>query len=231
MPRGLFEPMVMFFGLTNSPATFQAMMDYLFRELITLGKLVIYLDDILIFTKTLEEHRKIIRQVLQILRDNHLYLKPEKCDFEQNSVEYLGMIIGQNTITMDPKKIKAVEAWPIPTKKRDLQSFIGFCNFYRRFIQDFSKIARPLHDLTKLDVPFKWGDEQQESFDLLKKSIIEGPTLMIPIQDAPFRAEADSSDHALGGVLSQQVEGKWKPVAFLSKSLNAAERNYKIHKK
>src|SRR6201986_736164 len=149
MPRGLFEPMVMFFGTKKAPATFQAMMDYLFRELITLGKLVIYLDDILIFTKTLEEHRKIIRQVLQILRENHLYLKPEKCDFEENSVDYLGMIIGQDTIMMDPKKIKAVEAWPTPNTKRDLQSFIGFSNFYQRFIQDFSKITRPLHDLMK----------------------------------------------------------------------------------
>jgi hypothetical protein len=116
-PRGLFEPMVMFFGLTNSLATFQAMMDHLFRDLITLGKVVIYLDNILIFTQTLEEHCKILRQVLQILRENHLYLKPEKCDFEQDTVEYLGMIIGKNTITMDPKKIKAVDAWPTPKTK------------------------------------------------------------------------------------------------------------------
>ena len=151
--RGHFEPMVMFFGLTNSPATFQAMMNSLFGDLIASGRGVIYLDDILIFTESLEEHRQVVRQVLEVLRKNHLYLKPEKCEFEQRSIEYLGMIVEEGNVRMDPAKVAAIREWPTPTKKRDLQSFIGFCNFYRHFIEDFSKIARPLHDLTKNDVP------------------------------------------------------------------------------
>ncbi|VDC05060.1 unnamed protein product [Peniophora sp. CBMAI 1063] len=120
------------------------MMNTLFRDLIASGKVIIC---------TLEEHRDIVHQVLKILRDNHLYLKPKKCDFEQSSIEYLGMIVEQGVIRMDPAKVAAISDWPKPTKKRELQSFLGFCNFYHRFIKDFSKIARPLYNLTKKDVP------------------------------------------------------------------------------
>ena len=229
--RGLFEPMVMFFGLTNSPATFQAMMNTLFRDLIASGKVVIYLDDILIFTRTLEEHREIVRQVLKVLRDNHLYLKPEKCDFEQSSIEYLGMIVEEGVIRMDPAKVAAITDWPKPTKKRELQSFLGFCNFYRRFIRDFSKIARPLYNLTKQDVPWHWDTEQQQAFDKLKEQVTSAPVLAMPNDEGQWRVEADASDYALGAVLSQEQNGKWHPVAFLSKSFNDAERNYEIYDK
>ncbi|EGN91319.1 hypothetical protein SERLA73DRAFT_157576, partial [Serpula lacrymans var. lacrymans S7.3] len=128
--RGLFEPLVMFFGLTNSPATFQTMMDRLLRDLINEGSVIVYLDDIMIFTDSLEEHRKIVSKVLQILADNQLYLKPEKCEFEKKEVEYLGMIISHDTIRMDPLKVQAVAEWPIPRTKKELQSFLGFSNFY-----------------------------------------------------------------------------------------------------
>jgi hypothetical protein len=228
---GLFEPTVMFFGLTNSPATFQAMMNELFRDLIHAGKVVVYLDDILIFTKTLEEHRKVTREVLRILRENKLYLKPEKCEFERSSIEFLGMIVEEGRVRMDPAKVKAVSEWATPTRKKDLQSFLGFCNFYRRFIKDFSRIARPLHRLTG-DVPWEWSSEQQLAFDELKHRITAEPVLAIPTDDGEFRVEADSSNYATGAVLSQQgADGKWHPIAYHSKSLSEAERNYEIYDK
>ena len=152
--RGLFEPLVMFFGLTNSPATFQTMMNDLFTELIDEGVVIIYLDDILIYTETMEEHQKIVKRVLEILRKNHLYLKAEKCEFEKDRVEYLGLIISPGKIEMDPVKVEGVSKWPSPSNVKEVQSFVGFANFYRRFIKDFADIARPLHDLTRKDAPW-----------------------------------------------------------------------------
>jgi len=150
--RGLFEPLVMFFGLCNSPATFQTMMDDIFDGLIMERVVVVYLDDILIFTETLEEHRRIIRRVMELLQKNNLFLKPKKCEFEKTEVEYLGVIISQNSVKMDPVKVAGVTEWPIPSNRKEVQSFLGFTNFYRRFIQGFSHLARPLFDLTRKDM-------------------------------------------------------------------------------
>jgi hypothetical protein len=133
--RGLYEPLVMFFGLTNSPATFQTMMNDILRDLINEGKVIVYLDDILIFTEDFEEHRRLVCRVLQVLQDNRLYLKPEKCDFEKTEIEYLGFIISHNSMKMDPVKIKGVMEWPEPSTVKQVQAFLGFTNFYRRFIQ------------------------------------------------------------------------------------------------
>ena len=130
MNRGMFEPLVMFFGLTNSPATFQTMMNDIFADLIAEGQVVIYLDNILIFTKTLEEHRRIVRRVLEKLCNHKLYLKPEKCKFERESIEYLGLIISQNHVAMDLAKVARVLEWPVPANLKEVQSFIGFLNFY-----------------------------------------------------------------------------------------------------
>lgn len=132
--RGLFEPLVMFFGLTNSPATFQTMMDDIFHDLIMEGVLVVYLDDILIFSKTLEEHQKVTRRVMELLTKHKLYLRPDKCEFEKTQIKYLGVVISHNTVTMDPVKVAGVTDWPVPSNKREVQSFLGFLNFYRRFI-------------------------------------------------------------------------------------------------
>ena len=230
--RGLFEPLVMFFGLTNSPATFQTMMNHLFKELIDEGVVAVYMDDILIFTETLEHHQQIVRRVLKIMRDNQLFLKAEKCDFEQSTVEYLGLILSPGQVAMDPVKIAGVRDWPVPTTVKEVQSFLGFVNFYRRFIQDFSHMARPLHDLTQKDKPWVWNEAQQKSFDDLKSAITSTPILVQPDFDRPFRLETDSSNFATGAVLSQQREDdKWHPVGFISKSLSEAERNYEIHDK
>ena len=146
--RGLFEPLVIYFGLTNSPATFQTMMDDIFEELISEGNVVVYLDDILIFTKTLEEHWAIEQQVLELMRKQKLYLKPEKCKFEKTTIEYLGVVISENRVSMDLVKIAGVQEWPAPTNKKKVQSFLGFTNFYHQFIKDFSNHTRLLFDLT-----------------------------------------------------------------------------------
>jgi len=165
----------MFFGLTNSPATFQTMMNDIFRDLIAEGVVVVYLDDILIFTETIEQHREVTRCVLKLLEENHLFLKPDKCEFEKTKVEYLGVIISHNSVEMDPVKIAGVSEWPTPTSKKEVQSFLGFTNFYRRFIRDFSHHARPLFDLTKNNVKWHWSMEEQSAFDALKGQITSAP--------------------------------------------------------
>lgn len=230
--RGMFEPLVMFFGLTNSPATFQTMMNDIFRVLINEGHVMVYMDDILIFTETLEEHRSITRRVLELMRLHKLYLKAAKCEFEKLKIEYLGLIISEGKIEMDPVKVEGVSRWPAPTTVKEVQSFLGFTNFYRRFIEGFADIAKPLHSLTRKDSPWKWDTEQQQAFDELKRRVTSSPILRFPNEDKAFRVEADSSDYATGAVLSQLADDdKWHPVAFLSKSLSEVERNYEIHDK
>ena len=168
--RGLYEPTVMFFGLTNSPATFQAMMDHIFRDLIAEGHVSVYIDDIVIHAKTVEEHRKITKKVLNLLRENKLYVKPEKCEIERAEIEYLGLIVSEGQIRMDPIKMKAIAEWPKPNKKKDLQQFLGFCNFYRRFIKGYSGVAKPLTYLTG-NVNWKWDSIQQLAFNELKRQV------------------------------------------------------------
>ncbi|SJL18393.1 uncharacterized protein ARMOST_21981 [Armillaria ostoyae] len=206
--RGLFEPTVMFFGLTNSPATFQWMMNDIFKDLISEGKVTIYLDDILIFTKDLDEHRRIVRRVLQKLRENKLFLKAEKCEFEVLETEYLGVIISEDQVRMDPVKLAGIAEWPTPTKKKELQSFLGFTNFYRKFIKNYSKVVRALTQLTG-NAEWTWGAAQNQAFQQLKKQMAEDVILAIPNRTGRFRVEADASNGAIGAVLSQEQEGKW----------------------
>ncbi|TFY50672.1 hypothetical protein EVG20_g11391 [Dentipellis fragilis] len=230
--RGLFELLVMFFGLMNSPAMFQAMMNDLFKDLIDSGKVIIYMDDILIFTDTLEEHRLLVQKVLQCLWDNDLFLKPEKCSFEQSSVEYLGLIVSHNKLAMDLVKVAGIAEWPVPRTVKDVQSFLGFGNFYRHFIQDFSKLAHPLFDLTKKDHPWDWMPDCQTAFDGLKLAFTSSPVLLMPDLTKPYLVEVDASDFAVSGILSQCAEDQlWHPVAYLSKALSEAERNYDIYDK
>jgi len=231
--RGLFEPLVMFFRMTNSPATFQTMMNNIFRNLIMEGIVVVYLDDILIFTKTKEEHEQAVRRVLQVLKENKLFLRPEKCEFCKQWIEYLGLIILENEVSMDPVKVAEVQEWPTPKNKTDIQAFLGFVNFYRRFVRDFSAKAQPLFDLTCSEQVWTWGGKEQMAFKDLKTAVTTAPVLASPQELDPFRIEADSSDFATGAVLSQQstTDGKWHPVAFYSKSLSSMEWNYEIHDK
>ena len=231
--RGLYEPLVMFFGLTNSPATFQTMMDGIFKDLISKGMVVVYLDDTLIFTKTLDKHQKVVRRVVELLQQHNLSLKPEKCEFKKSSVKYLRVIISHNLVKIDPAKVPRVSEWPTLTTKKEVQSFLGFTNFYQRFIECFSHIARPLFNLTKAKLVFKWSIEEKLVFDTLKDRITSTLILALPDNTTPYHVEADSSDFATGAVLSQQSQEdrKWHPVAFLSKSLSSVERNYEIHNK
>ena len=198
------------------------------RGLINEGHVTVYLDDILIFSDDLFEHQRLVDRVLQRLQEHGLCLKREKCIFERSSVNYLGVIVGDGKVRMDPAKVSTVTEWKTPINKRGVQEFLGFANFYRWFIRDFSKIARPLHELTGKQ-PWKWGNDQQESFDALKRSLCSEPILAIPKDDAPFRVEADCSQYAMGGFLSQLIDDKWHPVAYRSQSLSPVERSYKIH--
>ena len=147
-------------------------MDHIFRDLINTGKVSVYIDDIVIHTETLEEHRRITKEVLEILRTHKLYIKPEKCKIKKEKIEYLGVVVSEGKVEMDPVKTEALTSWPTLKKLKELQSFLGFCNFYRRFIKDYSKIAKPLNQLTGKE-EWKWGVEQQTAFDTLRRVITE----------------------------------------------------------
>lgn len=228
--KELYEYKVMPLGLCNAPAVFQRMMNTIFRDMID-DRTVIYLDDILIYAKNEEELTQTTLEVLRRLKENKLYVKPEKCLFKVKEVEFLGAFINEKGVIMDVNKTKAIEDWPIPKTVRQLQAFLGLCNFYRRFIKNYSKIAKPLTRLTG-NVKWEWKDEQQLAFDKLKQQFKHGSILIHPDPEKPFFVETDASDYAMGGELSQIGEdGKRHPVAFYSASLADAERNYDIHDK
>ena len=182
------------------------------------------------FTQTLEEHREIVREVLRRLQQHDLYLRLKKCEFERDQVEYLDLVIKEGKVTMDPAKVKAMTEWPTPRNLKDVRSFVGFANFYRRFIKDFAKIAHPLHDLTKKDTPWRWDLQEQDAFDRLKKAFTSEPVLVMWTPDSETRVETDASGAATGGALLQKKEdGLWHPVAYRSESMTEAERNYEIY--
>ena len=208
--HGLFEPLVIFFGMTNSPATFQTMMNNVFRTLIAEGIIVVYLDDILIFTRTEKEHKQAVQRVLEVLAEHKLFLCLEKCEFHRKEIEYLGLVIWENKVVIDLVKVARVRDWPIPENWTDMQAFIGFINFYHRFIRDFSTIARSLFDLTHSDQAWNWDAKEQEAFECLKMTVTTAPVLVSPQDSEPFRIKVDSSDFTSGAVLSQQLPGEEK---------------------
>ena len=229
MNKGLFELTVMFFGMCNSLAMFQAMIDNIFVTIIE-GKLVIvYMDDILIFAGTKEELTWITTMVLGKLQENNLYLKAKKCEFYKTKIEYLGMII-EARISMDPIKLEGIRDWPTPTMVKQVWSFLGFGNFYRKFISHYSNLAWPLNDLAKKDTKFEWTTECQEVFDILKWRFTEEPVLLMPDQSKPFQIESDASKVMTGAVLTQlDSNGDRHPVAFMSKTFMDTEREYEIY--
>ena len=179
--EGLFEPTVMFFGLTNFPATFQSMMDDIFQEEIMQGWLRIYMDDAIIATEdNAEEHALKVHHFLSKLQKHDLFLKPEKCRFHQKEVEYLGIIIGQGSVKMDPVKVDGIAHWPTPATVKDVRSFLGFCNFYQAFIPHFSNVARPLNNLTKKNQKWEWTDTEEWAFQKLKQICASYPVLHTP---------------------------------------------------
>ena len=160
-----------------------------------------------------------------------MYGKISKCEFFKEAVEYLGHIISSKGISTDPKKITTIQDWPQPKNIKELQSFLGLCNYYRRFILDYSKVAAPLTDLTHKDTPYHWSDHCDQAFLELKKRMTEAPVLAIPDPELPFEVTTDASDFAVGGVLSQDQGQGSQPVAFTSRKMNPAERNYAAHEK
>jgi len=231
-PLGLYKPLVMFFGVCNSPATFQRFMNMIFKALIESGHVVVYMDDILIFAKDLATLDHYTRLVLETLMAYDLYLKPEKCTFRRTHIEYLGLLISKGWISMDPVKVGGITQWPTPVRLHDVQAFLGFCNFYHRFIKDYLTIACPLFDLAKKDMPFQWGAPQEASFRMLIDAFTSAPVLMLPNHDRPFRLITDASNFALGAILEQPDEfNRQHPVAYFSKSMNPTERNYIVHDK
>ena len=235
--RGLYEPTVMFFGLTNSPATFQAMMNALYRDTIRKHEargttIRIYMDDIAIATKNLSLplHEAAVSDVLQVAKDNSLFFKLLKSVFHASAIDYLGVILEKGKTRMDPAKVSGVPDWPTPRCIKDVRSFHGFCNFYRAFIAGFSKIALPLNALTKKGQPFVWTMAAQEAFDTLKWKVTEEPVLLHPILTRPFKLEVDASGFAIGAVLMQKGDDDRRhPVGFYSTTLTSAERNYDIY--
>ena len=225
---GLYEFKKMPFGLVNAPATFQRLMEVILAGLAREGCLV-YLDDVLVMGRTMEEHNHNLVKVFDRLRTAGLRLKPKKCCFAQLEVEYLGHVVSTEGIKTDPKKAKAVSEFPTPSNVKEVCSFVGLASYYRKFIPNFSKIAGPLHALTKKDVAFIWTPECQSAFQALKQLLTTAPLLTYPKFDRPFMLETDASSDGLGAVLAQcQEDGLVRPVAYASRSLQQHKKNYGI---
>jgi len=232
MHIGSFKPTVMFFGMTNSPATFQAIMNEILRDLINEGKVAAFVDDVLVGTETKEGHDEIVEEILRRLEENNLYIKLEKCVWKVRKIGFLGVVIGPNGIEMEEEKVDRVLSWLEPKNMKDVRKFLGLANYYRRFIKDFAQVARPINVLMRKDVKWQWEVEQQKAFDKLKRVFTIKPVLVVLDLDKEFRVEAGTSNYTTGGVLSMKCLDKmWRLVAFISKSLSDTERNYEIHDK
>ncbi|KAF5372651.1 hypothetical protein D9615_009824 [Tricholomella constricta] len=230
-PLGLYEYLVMPFGLTNAPATFQAFIQDTLRDYIGVF-CVVYLDDILIFSRNQEEHDHQVKLVLDRLRQARLFANAKKCEFDKTEVEYLGFLIGADGIKMNPKKLATIAEWPTPRNRRDIQSFLGFTNFYRRFVDHYAKIALPLNKLTHKNIPFDFTDSARSSFEQLKRAFTSYPVLRHFDPSKPSTLATDASDFALSGILQQPDESnRLHPVAYYSRKLSPAEINYDIHDK
>ncbi len=228
-PRGHFEYRVLPFGLSNAPAVFQALVNDVLRDMLN-QFIYVYLDDILIFSHSLQEHVQHVRRVLQRLLENGLYVKAEKCVFHAQSVPFLGYIVSVEGMRMDPDRVQAVVDWPTPDSRKALQRFLGFANFYRRFIRSFSQLAAPLTALTSIKTPFRSSSAAEAAFTKLKGCFVSAPILIAPDPSQQFVVEVDASEVGVGAVLSQRSssDDKVHPCAYFSHRLSPAERNYDI---
>ena len=223
---GLYEWLVMPFGLSNAPSTFMRLMNHVLRKF--LGKfVVVYFDDILVYSKTLEEHVVHLREVLQCLRDEHLYANLAKCVFCSDTTIFLGFIVSKDGLRVDDEKVRAIREWPTPTTATMVRSFLGLAGFYRRFVRDFSSLAAPLHELTKKGVTIEWSDIHTKAFEALKDRLCNAPLLQLPDFSKTFEVECDASDVGIGGVLLQDRQ----PIAYFSEKLTGATRNYQTYDK
>ena len=239
-PLGFFEYNRLPFGLANAPATYQRLMEDCLGDL-NLRICYIYLDDLIIFSRTFEEHISRLQQVFQCIRDNNLKLSPKKCAFFMDKVKYVGHIVSKNGIEPDPDKIEKVLNWPRPTKPDEVRQFIGFVGYYRRFIKNFTRIAKPLNELmppttqksrknSKTPPNWKWGEQQEKAFQQLKAHLSSPPILGYPDYNKPFELHTDACLSGLGAVLYQEQEGHKRVIAYASRGLNKSEKNYPVHK-
>jgi len=228
---GTYEYLVMPLGLTNAPAAFQRWINRTLQSYIDIC-CIVYLDDVLIYSDSLEQHQKDVAAIIRAIRRQGMKLKPSKCEFHQRETEYLGFIINNEGVKVDPIKTAAIWDWKPPTSKKGIQEYMGFCNFYRRFIEAFSRTAKPLYDRTKKDVKWEWGEKEQAAFDELRRKLCSTPVLTYFKPGRPLLVETDASQYLCSGILSQQDEnGKWKPIAYRSKKMKPAECNYDVHDK
>ena len=221
---GHFEFLVMPFGLTNAPATFMDLMNRVFRPYLD-QFVIVFIDDILVYSKTWEEHAQHLRIVLQTLREHQLYAKKEKCDFWLTEVKFLGHVISGQGISVDPSKVETVLQWERPKNVAEIRSFLGLAGYYRRFVKDFSSIAAPLTRLTKKEVRFEWDAGCEHAFQELKVRLTSAPILTIPNTEEPYEVYSDASGVGLGCVLMQGGH----VVAYASRQLRPHERNYPTH--
>ena len=227
----LFEYKVMSFGLANTTSVFQRYVNHVLREHIDRG-MVVYIDDILIYAKTKEELIKLTKSVLKKLEDHKLFINAKKCLFHQSEVEFVGFIIGKDFVKMSEKKVKDIIEWKEPKSVYEIQQFLGFANFYSRFIRGYNSVARPLSNLSRKGQPWNWNQECQQAFDELKNRFVSAPILVNNDPTPPKVIETDASNLAKGAVLSQlEPDNRYYLIAFYSKRFSDAERNYDIHDK
>jgi len=227
---GHYEFLVMPFGLKNAPKTFQNLMNHIFKEYRS-EFLAILMDDILVFSKTLEQHLQDVRKVLQKLKTANMTINKKKSKFAQRRVEYLGHTLTETGIKKQPEKVKAIQEYPTPRNIKDVQQFLGMCQWYSSFINGFATIAEPIYQLLRSGNKWNWGESQEKSFQELKRVMMEDVTLTGIDYKYPIIMKCDASDHGLGAVLVQKIDGKDRPVAFVSKLLKKSEKSAHIYEK
>ena len=227
---GLFEYKVMPFGLANAPPTFQNMMNEIFRDMIDLG-VIIYLDDIVIYSEKEQDHVALVKRVLERLQEHQLAIVPDKCEWHRSRDNFLSYIISPEGVEMDQERRRTIVEWEAPDLVKGVQSFLGFANFYWRFTEGHSKLTRPLTDLTKKSEKFLWLHKCGRAVEELKQCFTSAPILRHYDLELPCMIECDASDFAMGTVLSQEFEGRLHPVAFHSRKMNKRGINYEIHEK
>lgn len=223
--KGTFRFKVLSFGLANAPALFQRLMDLVLVGL-TWESCLVFVDDILVFSRSFEEHIERLTAVFERLKKAQLKLKPSKCKLFQHRISFLGHVVSEKGIEPDPEKVQTVKDWPTPTKLNELRSFVGLASYYRNHIEGFANLARPLHELTKKGVLFQWTSRQDDAFTHLKEKLVTAPVLASPIDQGKYVLDTDASNEALGAILHQEQEGVLRVIAYASRVLTAAERVY-----
>lgn len=229
-PYGLFEFNQMPFGMCNAPSTFQRLMDMVLSGL-SWRICLVYMDDIIVYSRTFEEHVENVNAVLGAIRAANITLKASKCKLFKRQLSFLGHIVSADGIATDPSKIKAIRNMPVPKNVTDLRSFLGLAGYYRRFIKNFAIIAEPLNMLTRKEVKWKWSTDQDKAFNTLKEKLTESPVLGYPDFNSTFVLYTDASNHGIGAVLQQNIDGADRVIGYYSRTLNKAERNYSTTEK